>query len=83
MYTMTALIFGTFVTDARYIGTLAWKWAIRSQKANSPSPACVSGDAQLYSASRNFNVNVLDSVNAGGPKLTVGRTIFELWLGTP
>ncbi len=29
-------------------------------------------------AKRNLNTKVLDFVKSGGPKLTVGRTVFEL-----
>ena len=35
-----------------------------------------------YSANLNLRMKVLDFVKLGGPKLTVGRTIFELWLGS-
>ena len=28
-----------------------------------------------------LNVKVLDFVQFGGPELTVGSTIFELWMG--
>ena len=28
-----------------------------------------------------LKVKVLDFVKRGGPKLTVGRTIFEMWMG--
>ena len=34
-----------------------------------------------YSAKVNRSVKVLGFVQFGGPKLTVGRTIFEMWLG--
>ena len=34
-----------------------------------------------YTVNRSVKVKVLDFVKRGGPKLTVGRTIFELWLG--
>ena len=34
-----------------------------------------------YRANRNLNVKVLDFVKSGGPKWTVGRTVFEMWLG--
>ena len=33
-----------------------------------------------YTSRTNLKVKVLDFVQLGGPKLTVGRTIFELWL---
>ena len=36
----------------------------------------------VYRTSLNLNVKVLDFVKSGGPKLTVGRTVFELWLGS-
>ena len=35
-----------------------------------------------YRSSLNLKLKVLDFVKFGGPKLTVGRTIFELWLGS-
>ena len=35
----------------------------------------------VYSTSLNLSVKVLDFVKSGGPKWTVGRTIFEMWLG--
>ncbi len=34
-----------------------------------------------YSNSVKEIVKVLDFVQLGGPKLTVGRTVFELWMG--
>ena len=34
-----------------------------------------------YSASANLIWKVLDFIKSGGPELTVGRTIFELWMG--
>ena len=34
-----------------------------------------------YRSSLNLKLKVLDFVKSGGPKLTVDRTIFELWLG--
>ena len=37
--------------------------------------------ASSYSSSLNFKLKVLDFVKSGGPKLTVGRTIFEMWMG--
>ena len=33
-----------------------------------------------YRSSKSVKVKVLDFVKSGGPELTVGRTIFELWL---
>ena len=39
------------------------------------------GEGPNYTASLNLNVKVLDFVKSGGPKLTVGRTIFEMWMG--
>ena len=38
------------------------------------------GEAPNYTASLNLKVKVLDFVKSGGPKLTVGRTIFEMRL---
>ena len=36
-----------------------------------------------YNRSRaNLSVKVLDFVQLGGPKWTVDRTVFELWLGS-
>ena len=34
-----------------------------------------------YRSTVSLNVKVLDFVKPGGPKLTVGRTIFEMWMG--
>ena len=34
-----------------------------------------------YTAKVKLNVKVLDFVQLGGPILTVGRTVFEMWLG--
>ena len=34
-----------------------------------------------YRSRTNRSVKVLDFVQLGGPKWTVDRTIFELWLG--
>ena len=34
-----------------------------------------------YKDRRNLSLKVLDFVKSGGPKLTVGRTIFEMWMG--
>ena len=36
-----------------------------------------------YRSRTNRSVKVLDLVQFGGPILTVGRTIFEMWLGAP
>ena len=35
-----------------------------------------------YSVSVKDNEKVLDFIKSGGPELTVGRTIFEMWLGS-
>ena len=35
-----------------------------------------------YRAKVNLIVKVLDFVKRGGPKWTVGGTVFEMWLGT-
>ena len=35
----------------------------------------------IYSASVNLSVKVLDFVQCGGPFFTVDRTVFEMWLG--
>ena len=45
-----------------------------------PSPGGLD-EAPNYTASLKHNVKVLDFVKRGGPKLTVDRTIFELWMG--
>ena len=34
-----------------------------------------------YSSSLKQKLKVLDFIKSGGPELTVGRTIFELWMG--
>ena len=34
-----------------------------------------------YTAKAKVMVKVLDFVKSGGPKWTVGRTIFAMWLG--
>ena len=48
---------------------------------NAP-PVLSSGLAGLsYTANLKDKLKVLDFVKSGGPKLTVDRTIFELWLG--
>ena len=39
------------------------------------------GGLSLYRANRNLKVKVLDFVKSGGPRWTVDRTIFEMWLG--
>ena len=39
------------------------------------------GKAPSYTANRKVNWKVLDFVKSGGPKWTVDRTIFEMWLG--
>ena len=39
------------------------------------------GQAPNYTASLKHKVKVLDFIKSGGPKLTVDRTIFELWMG--
>ena len=41
---------------------------------------CQPCNGHTYRANLNFNTKVLDFVQFGGPKLTVGRTIFEMWL---
>ena len=37
--------------------------------------------AQDNMSRTNLSVKVLDFFQLGGPKLTVGSTIFEMWLG--
>ena len=37
--------------------------------------------ASNYTPNTNLNVKVLDFVQLGGPKWTVDRTVFEMWLG--
>ena len=54
-------------------------WPVRAAHG-SPSPDG-SGQGPDYTASLNVKVKVLDFVKSGGPKLTVGRTIFEMWMG--
>ena len=34
-----------------------------------------------YTAILNLTVKVLDFIQFGGPDLTVGSTIFEIWMG--
>ena len=34
-----------------------------------------------YRSSTRANRKVLDFIKSGGPKLTVDRTVFELWMG--
>ena len=34
-----------------------------------------------YTVNVNLNTKVLDFVQFGGPKWTVDRTVFEMWLG--
>ena len=34
-----------------------------------------------YTAKAKVMVKVLDFVKSGGPKCTVGGTVFEMWLG--
>ena len=46
-----------------------------------PSPGGLD-EAPNYTASLKHNVKVLDFIKSGGPKWTVDRTIFEMWLGT-
>ena len=41
------------------------------------------GQPLLYNARLNLSVKVLDFVKSGGPKWTVGGTVFEMWLGAP
>ena len=43
------------------------------------SPAVASRGLHLR---LNLMVKVLDSVKSGGPKGTVDRTVFEMWLGS-
>ncbi len=35
----------------------------------------------VYTSSLKHKVKVLDFIKSGGPELTIGRTIFEMWLG--
>ena len=39
------------------------------------------GRKPVYTSKTNLNSKVLDFVQFGGPKCTVGGTIFEMWLG--
>ena len=34
-----------------------------------------------YQTKLNLNTKVLDFIKLGGPKWTVDRTVFEMWLG--
>ncbi len=34
-----------------------------------------------YTANLNLNVKVLDFIQFGGPDLTMGSTVFEMWIG--
>lgn len=36
-----------------------------------------------YTSNLKDKLKVLDFVKSGGPILTVGRTVFEMWLGSP
>ena len=40
------------------------------------------GRGSAYKSSTRVNVKVLDFVKRGGPKWTVDRTVFEMWLGS-
>ena len=35
-----------------------------------------------YTTRVNLNTKILDFVQLGGPRCTVGGTIFEMWLGS-
>ena len=37
---------------------------------------------RVYRTNLSLNWKVLDFVKRGGPVLTVGRTVFEMWLGS-
>ena len=39
------------------------------------------GPESAYTSNLSRSVKVLDFVQFGGPVLTVGRTVFEMWLG--
>ena len=59
-------------------------FAVRRPAANTTSirEGYVSSPRRnIYSASVNLSVKVLDLVQFGGPNWTVGSTIFEMWLG--
>ena len=59
-------------------------FAVRRPAANTTSirEGYVSSPRRnIYSASVNLSVKVLDLVQFGGPKWTVDRTAFEMWLG--
>ena len=45
-----------------------------------PSPREV-GSGLAHRSRTNLKVKVLDFVKSGGPKWTVDRTVFEMWLG--
>ncbi len=36
----------------------------------------------FYRLKTSLNVKVLDFIQLGGPILTIGRTVFEMWLGS-
>ncbi len=37
----------------------------------------------IYTSNLKHKRKVLDFIKSGGPELTIGRTIFELWMGDP
>ena len=41
----------------------------------------VLGKTACYTAAENLMRKVLDFIQFGGPDLTVGSTIFEMWMG--
>ena len=43
--------------------------------------AQIASPSVCYNTKVNRVVKVLDFVKSGGPVLTVGRTVFEMWLG--
>ena len=60
-------------------------FAVRRPAANTTSireDYVSSPRRNIYSASVNLSVKVLDLVQFGGPKWTVDRTVFEMW-GVP
>ena len=46
-------------------------------------PSGVVGKTTDYTATWNLMKRVLDFIQFGGPILTIGRTVFEMWLGKP
>ena len=44
-------------------------------------PHALQATLAAHSAKLNLRIKVLDFVQLGGPKWTVDRTVFEMWLG--